>query len=422
LDSRKELFEVLKSGHFITVLNNKTVQMKDVKEVVTTMDIPHAESIDFNKRTLLVEPSDQNFMLIFNNRDSSTIVHFNKVEKKATWSVALPNTELTFFSILKNGYCILGRKDIKPLLFQYENDRLMPIEHDLPLNNTTQLTELPDGNMVALSNEGQISLLDSKFEKQKEVAIPEFSPSVNFKLFTSPYKKIYATSYLDNHFRFSAFNINDLKLDKAVSFDLSGKKKCIYDHIHWRVKFCYPAYSSLLSNRYIVFIERENFCIDPLFPDRLWRKCETTSDQENYWLSIFDLCSEQLLIESELITSIPSAKLNRFDAPPGRISELPRDYLFISALPDGRLIASHHINKSRILDDNLRNKYQEFMIFDPLKKECLREDALKALEKITIPPLAKIMADYAGLFAIKHKEYKDIPIEYTFKNDSCTIL
>lgn len=396
--------------------------MKDLKDVVSTMDIPQAESIDFNRQTLLVETSDQKFMLIFNNRDSSTIVHFNKLEKKATWSVALPNTELTFFSILKNGYCILGRKDIKPLLFQYENDCLMPIEQDLLLNNITQLTELPDGNMVALSNEGQISLLDSKFEKQKEVIITDFSPNLNFKLYISPYEKIYAVSYLDNHLRLSAFNINDFKLDKTLSFDLSKKKKRMSDHFDWWDKFRYPAYVSLLSNRYIVFVESEVFSIDPLFPDRLWRKCETTSEQTNYWLSLFDLHSEQLLIESELITSIPSAKLNRFDAPPGRKAELPRDHLFISSLPDGRLIASHHISKSRVLDEDLRNKYQEFMIFDPLKKECLREDALKALEKFTIPPLAKIMADYAGLFAIKHKEYKDIPIEYTFKKDSCTIL
>ena len=63
MDARKELFKVLKSSDFITGFDNKKIQIKDVKEGVTTIELPHLESIDFSKQTLLVEPSDQSFML-----------------------------------------------------------------------------------------------------------------------------------------------------------------------------------------------------------------------------------------------------------------------------------------------------------------------------------------------------------------------
>ena len=38
------------------------------------------------------------------------------------------------------------------------------------------------------------------------------------------------------------------------------------------------------------------------------------------------------------------------------------------------------------------------------------------------PPLATIIADYAGFFAVKCNEYKDIPVESTSQRDTCAIL
>lgn len=423
MDSRKELFKVLQSGHFITVLDNKTVEMKDSKDVVSVMDIPSSDLIDFSQAPFPVDLDKHFFMLVFNNKNSSLLVHFSKIKKQATWFIELPNTEVTFFSLLKNRHCVIGRRDMNALLYQYEKESLLLIQQNLCLNDIIQLKELSDNNLLALSNKRILYLLDPTFKKINEVSIPDFLTANYYRLFVSPFGKAYIASYLDDQIQLSMFNISNLKLEKTFNFDLSAKKKRISDHLDLWGKYRNLNYNFLLLDRYIVFVERELFSSDPLFPDRLWKTCEFTSEQTNYWLSIFDFSTEKLLIESELIKSIPSAKLYRshIDLPPFARAPLPRDHLLMSSLPDGRLIACHSIDKSIILDDDLRNQYQEYMIFDTLTKECLREDVLQLLNTVTLPPLAAIMADYAGFFAVKPKEYKDIPIEYHLKN-SCKIL